>query len=353
MFGSGFGNRFKGRLAFRPANPFHDVPSAQEGSPGQPTPIVERFLSSKPSVQVVCVENQAGLERDMRVAMDVLRRNGFEMRSISPKDFPRYSFDANIFMEVLEPRFLESAGMNFLVPNPEWFLNEWRTHLPRIIVVCKTRDALDIFSRLGARTELSRWTSLDRYRKEYPREKAFLHLAGKSSYKGTETVWKTWSKHPEWPPLVIVVNPALYPQLESAPNILIVRRYLSEGQLIELQNTCQFHVCPSEYEGYGHYIMEGLSCGAIVLTTGAPPMNELVSELFGFHVPVESTVQIQEAQGKRIGVGGLESAVERALRLSGEEIRSRRRLARAAYKLFRESFEMKFPEIFKRLLAGH
>jgi hypothetical protein len=35
-------------------------------------------------------------------------------------------------------------------------------------------------------------------------------------------------------------------------------------------------------EGYGHYINEGRSVGAVVVTTDYPPMNELVSERDGF-----------------------------------------------------------------------
>lgn len=40
----------------------------------------------------------------------------------------------------------------------------------------------------------------------------------------------------------------------------------------------QVHVCPSSREGFGHYINEARSVGALVVTIAAGPMNELVQD---------------------------------------------------------------------------
>ena len=40
----------------------------------------------------------------------------------------------------------------------------------------------------------------------------------------------------------------------------------TDAELREIQNANLFHLCPSETEGFGHYIVEALSVGAIVLT---------------------------------------------------------------------------------------
>ena len=52
---------------------------------------------------------------------------------------------------------------------------------------------------------------------------------------------------------------------------------MTDDALRASQNSHGVHVCPSEAEGFGHSIVEGMSCRALVITTDAPPMNEIVT----------------------------------------------------------------------------
>ena len=85
-----------------------------------------------------------------------------------------------------------------------------------------------------------------------------------------------WRLHPEWPRLTVVQAERHARRGPVAPNIEHHIGYLDDNALRWLQNRHQFHVCPSQAEGYGHHLVEALSVGAVVLATDAAPMNEHV-----------------------------------------------------------------------------
>jgi glycosyltransferase involved in cell wall biosynthesis len=94
--------------------------------------------------------------------------------------------------------------------------------------------------------------------------------------------------------------------------------------LRELQNTCVVHVIPSEAEGYGHVIGEAMSCGVVVVTTDAPPMNELVSAERGVLVRVERSEPMRQGTRYFVDRNDLESRLRSVFEMSPGE---RERLA--------------------------
>lgn len=104
----------------------------------------------------------------------------------------------------------------------------------------------------------------------------FFHLAGSGSLqKGTKTLINVWSRHPEWPNLTIRQKQQSFHI--AAPNINYVTHFLDDKHLRQYQNRLGVHLCPSEAEGFGHYIVEAMSTYGVVITTDAPPMNELIT----------------------------------------------------------------------------
>jgi glycosyltransferase involved in cell wall biosynthesis len=93
-----------------------------------------------------------------------------------------------------------------------------------------------------------------------------------------------------------------------------------------MQNRHAFHLCPSETEGFGHHLVEGMSVGAVTLATDAPPMNEMITNERGVLVAYARTSTQQLATTYFVDEAALEAGVERMLSLdaNGRRVLSER-----------------------------
>ncbi|BDU15149.1 glycosyltransferase [Lysobacter auxotrophicus] len=291
-------------------------------------------------------DNGAGLSRDLRLIADVLRhghdvapvglgsgRLGNRIAQWRIRMAARLwgAVDAQLSVERIYEPTLASARSNLLMPNPEWFRPSWTALLPRFErVLCKSRHAVEIFQRLGCATTYTGFTSEDRLDSAVPRERAFFHLAGRSSAKGTRVVLEAWRRHPEWPRLTVVQCARKARHRVVAANIDHRVGHLDDAELRRLQNAHRFHLCPSEVEGYGHYIAEAMSAGAVVITTDAAPMNELVAPGCGLLLPCSPGERLGLDVRHLVSVEAVEAAVTHALSMDeaacvllGEHARAR------------------------------
>lgn len=312
------------------------------------------------SVRIVSRDNGVGLSRDMALVATVMRdaghcvevvgygKNQLANRAAEAGLWLRSGLkgrvDLQIFLERVYQRCLPFAHRNVLVPNPEWFSTKWMSVLPRFdSVLCKTRHAARIFDGLGCRTRHVGFTSEDLYDPSIPRERAFFHLAGRSIAKGTHAVIEAWEQHPEWPLLTVVQHPRLVKRRCVAPNVSHVVDYVDAATLKRMQNSHRFHLCPSETEGFGHYLVEGMGVGAVVITTDGAPMNELVTPETGLLAPVGSRECRGLVEHFIVDVAGVEAAVVRAISLDDAECVRIGEKARRRFKemdlAFRNHFE--------------
>ena len=130
-------------------------------------------------------------------------------------------------------------------------------------------------------------------------------------------------------PLTVVTQ--LTKAESSAGNIKCLTSRITDRHLHRLQNECAVHVCPSEVEGFGHTLMEALSCGAVLVTTDAPPMHELLLPDEGILVPHTSTAPMGAGMRYMVGEPELGEAIARIWTMNSSMIEGLRRAARARY----------------------
>ncbi|HKV66351.1 MAG TPA: glycosyltransferase [Rhodanobacteraceae bacterium] len=260
-------------------------------------------------------------------------------------------WDVNLMLERIRPEYFPTARHNVLKPNPEWFDERDRVWLPRLDrVFAFTHHAKPIFEALGVPVTYTGFTSEDRLDAGVVRERAFFHLAGRSSNKGTETLLATWRRHPEWPRLTVLQSPRVARPLVSASNIDHRADYIGDDELKRIQNAHRFHLCPSETEGFGHYLVEAMGVGAVVVTLDAPPMNEVVTPERGDLIPYSRTGRQSLATTYFYDEGPLERTIERLLTRSGEELE---RMGAAARRWFEDNdraFRVRIAEAIRTLV---
>jgi hypothetical protein len=329
-------------------------------------------------VRLIGKANGVGLSRDLNLLEEALSQAGCEVTQ-QPCDRrerrrrrawltgvsarlrhgrPRRddAFDLNVMLEHVWPQFLHQARGNVLVPNPEWFDRRDARLLPLIDRIwSKTGLTQRLFRERGCSTALIGFDSEDRLAMEIPREARFLHLAGRSEMKGTARLLRLWRQHPDWPALTVIQDAAAVTQGpgEGARNIVVHSAYLDDAQLRALQNSHHFHLCLSEAEGWGHYIAEALSVGAITLTCDAAPMNELVEAQRGMLIAATSGANHNLARLALFDEASLAGAVERCMAMTAEELADIGAQARRWFVINKQGFPRRIEQALAALRQPH
>ncbi len=328
------------------------------------------------SIHLIGWDNGRGLSHDLRLLRETLTLQGHDVyvTSVGPRrrrwtlralwlrlrllrqslqrgDGMRWAFDINIMLEHVQPAYLATARRNFFIPNPEWLSKRDERHLHRFeAVLAKTRVAAATFQARGLPTRYIGFRSTDCLMPEIPRQPHFLHLAGASRMKGTARLLAVWRRHPQWPPLLVLQSPQTARDMPSAPQWDNVRHLVATLCNIEeirrLQNSHIFHLCLSEAEGWGHYIAEAMSCGAVAITCDAPPMNELVHPDRGLLVAASAAGPLNAATRYHFDEAALEAAVERACAMNAAQYEA---LGAAARHWF-ETNQQRFGKLLQKAL---
>lgn len=314
--------------------------------------------------RIVYWSNGGGLSRSARIVSNALTSAGWQVDLVEDHKFPESTHplvlrlhrwrrwlrhcrdgaggslalragrieqaDLNIFLEELVPSQFCRARRNVWIPNQEWMPLRWQRHLPSLDGIwVKTRYAEQIFKSFSPKVKFIGFSSFDRYEPSVDKEpRTFLHVAGRSRQKGTGAVLEAWRRNPHWPHLVVIQNP-VRAQAVDLPNVDYRAVRLEDDALRLLQNRSECHLFPSEAEGFGHVLCESMGLGAIIVSTDAPPMNELVTEDRGILVAYDRTSQQGLGTNFYASVASIEAGVERFLAMDEEAKHRLRTNARA------------------------
>jgi hypothetical protein len=267
--------------------------------------------------------NGCGLQQDYELLRKELEARGHQVQGVQfnqPARVPKA--DVNIFLEVVNPLVFQAAPVQWAVPNPEWWFSAWTQHVWHK-VLAKTRDCERIFrQKCGDRCQYLGWTARDLYVPTIPRERKFLHVAGKSQFKNTTAVVE--GCHQAGVPLT-VVGEHVFP-----------RRRVSDKELIYLMNSHFCHLMPSAYEGYGQVLHESMGVGQVIVTTDAPPMNELSPVLL---VPSVSTRRHHEGLLHKVSSSDVAKMVKHVLNMPPTVLQQLQDGARTKYHEEQQAFQ--------------
>lgn len=293
----------------------------------------------------ICTNLVAGLLVDAELLRGYLENRGdtvtlyqFDQPWITTGDH-----DLLIFLEVVVPEMRVLAKRIWLIANPEWLKPSYvrfiQQHVDRIFA--KTREGVVALQARFPKVDYCGFLAQDRWDNSIERLPIFLHVGGKSGFKNTNAVIAAWREWRWWGGIeaanakLIVISNSITVSFEPTPGITFYKQ-VSDEELKQLQNSSLYHLCPSAYEGYGQALHEAQSCGAIILSTAAPPMDE-----FGSPFSVPSIRQKKYNLGMLQEVSGrdIREAVPRMLGLPNHVIARMRTEARARWEKGNREFK--------------
>lgn len=306
--------------------------------------------TTKPlKINLFSFRNGVGLETDRRVMQEALERQGHLVACINYLEDKKRKADINIFFEHPLPEKFSWAPLNWFVPNPEWYTRDLKLLDQMDLILCRTKEVHRIFSEKKYPVYYLGFTSPDCFdlqiQKDFSR---IFHLAGASIQKGTSPILAIWNSDPAAPHLTVIKHSS--DLIISRRNLKFIASPISERELRRLQNQCGIHLCPSETEGFGHYIMEALSAGAVVITTDAPPMNEFIQDPRCL-VPYIKSSPCRLAINYYVDQDELGNRIKAVSALPKEELESIGKQNRAAYLRRTQEFYDRLNELLLKTAA--
>jgi len=313
-------------------------------------------------INIITYNNQYGLTNDLKLLKYFFEKHfkdKIQIRAVNFFDFRAPEADINIFLETVSNILLKHAKYNILIPNQEWYYRTWIPYIDSFdLILTKSDYATNIFKSIKKDQDSIKflgWKSIDRNQfgitKDYNQ---YIHICGRSKHKQTQEIIDSWEL--DFPLLHIIYSPKDVPLIQKTQNnIKYYTERLEDKELEDLANICGVHICCSETEGYGHYIHEAKSCGAVVITSQAPPMETFIDSSFGFLVKSKSKKHLKKHLGSRyiLDQDDFKRVIREIMTKDKDELREMGKLAKESFnreaKKFSEHFKDTFTEIFRKV----
>lgn len=301
-------------------NPVRRIRDDQQLPTGEPEPYEQKAAqggAAPASVRILVKFLKSGLALDAAVVNAV-----FPNAAVFAVGDRRDGADDPVDVQFHLEHYLAQGGAyptarDYIFVNQE-FLYDWDLEAltaGKVVALCKTLCARDVLADLGVKGVLTGFTTPDIRDKGVARDPHLVvHLAGLSWLKGTLEVLRGWfehggaaldavlfvtCQHADHAPASAALaywdslgaeRGAEYrgvAGLERKGNVYLARHILPAEAIADLANAAAVHLCPSPTEGWGHIVNNARAVGAVVITSDAAPMNELVDDDCGFLVATD------------------------------------------------------------------
>jgi Glycosyl transferases group 1 len=299
-------------------------------------------------INLVSRDNGVGLTFDMTLLESIMRPAGHDVIRVNYQERAMRRCDVVFFLELFNPALMPYAARGSIgIFNLEWFLPKWRPHLSRFKQLwARSLESYETLRRWGLRNvHHTTFASRDLLDLTVERELRCVHLAGHSPLKNTEAIIEAWRRAPDLPPLTIIS--ANHYQVPDGVRMLT--GYLTDAELTHELNGAQIHLCPSATEGWGHYITEALTTGAVVIATDGSPMNEQVRPEHGILLPPSAIGRRNFAAHHHVDPGAIINAVRHATALPPEQRAEMGKLGREHILARTERFRITALDLLRRV----
>lgn len=307
----------------------------------------------KATINIFSSQNGKGLENSRKILKNALLEDGHTVFEKEYYEKPLQKdphVDINIFFEILNPDWFATASANWFILNPECYEQDVKLFDKIDLFLCRTQEVERIVKAMNKKTYFLSFSSNDSFLPNIEKDFSLaFHLAGGSSFKGTNAVVNAWENEGFLPHLILIVHYD-FPHIISQHNVEWIRNKIPLNELQNLRNRSGIHLCLSETEGFGHSIMEAMSTAAVVITTDAPPMNEFIVDKRCL-VPYFNTAPCRLGIRYFADPDQLKITVQNLMQLSTEELREIGEKNRLMYLQKTDEFRKNLQKLLKRELS--